>query len=144
MLWILSFIAFNGVFFPMHLLGMNLMPRRIADPYQYAYLAHLQPMNQFMTYCAYLLGFAQVIFFLNVLYSLRRGPVAERNPWHSNTLEWAAPSPPPHGNFETPPTVYRGPYEYGAPDATEDYLPQFVPGPDPHDSPGAMPAPAHA
>jgi len=47
-----------------------------------------------------------------------------RNPWHSNTLEWTAPSPPPHGNFEEIPVVYRGPYEYGHPDSPEDYLPQ--------------------
>jgi len=142
--WVLTFLGFNGVFFPMHILGMNLMPRRIADPYQYTYLAHLQPMNEFMTYSAYLLGIAQVIFFVNVLYSLRRGPLAERNPWRANTLEWAAASPPPHGNFETTPTVYRGPYEFSSPETTEDYWPQFVPGADAKAWPSGAPAPAHA
>ncbi len=50
--------------------------------------------------------------------------MAGRNPWQSNTLEWTAPSPPPHGNFETTPIVRRGPYEYSVPDSPEDYLPQ--------------------
>ena len=40
-------------------------------------------------------------------------------------MEWATPTPPPHGNFETPPEVYRGPYEYSVPDAPKDYSPQF-------------------
>src|SRR5262249_2734699 len=53
-----------------------------------------------------------------------RGERVGRNPWHSNSLEWFAPSPPPHGNFDVTPVVYRGPYEYGAIDVPEDYLPQ--------------------
>ena len=61
-----------------------------------------------------MLGFAQLIFLVNFFWSLFCGKVAGRNPWHSNTLEWTAPSPPPHGNFDEPPIVYRGPYEYGA------------------------------
>jgi cytochrome c oxidase subunit 1 len=70
------------------------------------------------------MGAAQLIFFLNFLFSLFRQRTGERNPWHSNTLEWTAASPPPHGNFVVPPIVYRGPYEYGAVDVPEDYLPQ--------------------
>jgi cytochrome c oxidase subunit 1 len=53
------------------------------------------------------------------------GKVAPKNPWNANTLEWEAPTPPPHGNFPGPlPTVYRGPYEYSSPEVTEDFLPQ--------------------
>jgi cytochrome c oxidase subunit 1 len=70
-----------------------------------------------------------LIFFANFFYSLFRGPVAGRNPWHSNTLEWTAPSPPPHGNFLEPPVVRRGPYEYSVPGMEEDYLPQTDPQP---------------
>jgi len=55
---------------------------------------------------------AQVIFAVNFIYSMFRGPVAGRNPWNANTLEWTAPSPPGHGNFDFQPVVYRGPYEY--------------------------------
>ena len=69
-----------------------------------------------MSISAFVLGLAQFIFVVNFFYSLFWGQKAGRNPWHSNTLEWTAPSPPPHGNFETTPIVYRGPYEYGDPD----------------------------
>jgi cytochrome c oxidase subunit 1 len=71
-----------------------------------------------------ILGLVQLIFIFNFFYSLFWGKVAGRNPWNSNTLEWTAPSPPPHGNFEETPVVYRGPYEYAALDVEEDYLPQ--------------------
>jgi cytochrome c oxidase subunit 1 len=127
--FVLTFITFNLVFFPMFILGVNGMPRRIADPYTYQFLAPLQPLNQFMTYSAYVLGAAQLIFAANFIYSLFKGKRAEANPWHANTLEWvAASSPPlPHGNFETVPTVYRGPYEYSSPEVEEDWYPQNLP-----------------
>ena len=55
------------------------------------------------------------------------GRKAPMNPWNAATLEWTAPSPPPHLNWgPTLPTVYRGPYEYSDPDASEDYLPQTL------------------
>ncbi len=54
-------------------------------------------------------------FFFNFICSMFRGPMAGANPWQANTLEWAAPSPPPHGNFAELPEVYRGPYEYSVP-----------------------------
>jgi cytochrome c oxidase subunit 1 len=74
-----------------------------------------------------MLGF-QIVFFYNVIVSLRRGKLAGKNPWRANTLEWTAESPPPHGNWpEGLPTVYRGPYEYAHPDRKEDYWPQNVP-----------------
>ena len=41
-------------------------------------------------------------------------------------MEWACPSPPiGHGNFETEPSAYRGPYEYSVPDHKDDFSPQF-------------------
>ena len=49
------------------------------------------------------------------------------NPWQATTLEWTAPSPPPHGNFTTPPVVYRGPYEYSLPGREKDYTMQTEP-----------------
>jgi cytochrome c oxidase subunit 1 len=50
------------------------------------------------------------------------------NPWNATTLEWGAPSPPPHLNWgPTLPTVYRGPYEYSAPESSTDFLPQAQP-----------------
>ena len=63
----------------------------------------------------------------NFFRSVFRGEKAEKNPWKSNTLEWTADSPPPHGNWEVLPTVYRGPYEYGTPGRDSDYWPQNEP-----------------
>jgi cytochrome c oxidase subunit 1 len=50
---------------------------------------------------------------------------AEANAWQATTIEWAAPSPPPHGNFAEAPQAYRGPYEYSVPDAEKDFVPQY-------------------
>jgi len=69
------------------------------------------------------LGGRSFFFLFNSLES-NRGQKADRNPWQSNTLEWSAPTPPPHGNFEVQPVVYRGPYEYSSPEVKEDWLPQ--------------------
>lgn len=120
----LSFIFGNFVFFPMHILGVAGQPRRYSDPLQFEYLNSVQGLNQFVSISAFLLGLAQLIFVVNIFYSLFWGPKADRNPWLSNTLEWSAPSPPPHGNFEQTPIVYRGPYEYASPETDADYYPQ--------------------
>jgi cytochrome c oxidase subunit 1 len=121
----LTFILGNCVFFPMHILGAAGLRRRIADITHNSFEAHLLGLNQFMSICAFLLGAVQVIFLVNFFYSLFRGEPAGRNPWHSNSLEWTAPSPPPHGNWgEAEPVVYRGPYEYAVYDEQTDYLPQ--------------------
>jgi cytochrome c oxidase subunit I len=121
-----TFIAGNCTFFPMHILGAAGHMRRITDPLQYVWLRDLQPLNQFISVNAFCLGTIQIFFLVNFFYSLFWGQKVDRNPWHSNTLEWAAPSPPPHGNFEQTPIVYRGPYEYASPESEEDYLPQTV------------------
>jgi cytochrome c oxidase subunit 1 len=120
----LTFVASNCTFFPMHILGVGGHMRRIYDPTVYPFLERFQGLNTFMSISALVLGAAQIVFLINFAVSLFRGPKAGPNPWHSNTLEWSAPSPPPHGNFETTPVVYRGPYEYSLPDFHEDYLPQ--------------------
>ena len=122
----LTFIFGNSVFFIMHFVGAGGMQRRIADPTNFPHLARWQFLNQFMTVSAFCLFLSQAIFLVNFVRSLRGGEKVGPNPWNANTLEWAAPSPPPHGNFgETIPTVYRGPYEYASPEVTEDYLPQW-------------------
>jgi len=69
----------------------------------------------------------QVIFAANFIYSMFWGPVAGRNPWNANTLEWTAPSPPGHGNFDYQPIVHRGPYEYSVPGVEKDHLMQTDP-----------------
>jgi cytochrome c oxidase subunit 1 len=120
----LTFIFANGTFFAMHIVGLGGMQRRIADPTQYEGLLRWMPMNRFMTINAFLLFLSQIPFLWNFFTSLRGGEKAGPNPWHANTLEWHAPSPPGHGNFGEIPTVHRGPYEYASPEVEEDYLPQ--------------------
>jgi cytochrome c oxidase subunit I len=122
-----TFIFFNCTFFPMHILGVGGHMRRIYNPLQYEFLQPLQPINIFITVSAILLGVSQIPFVINFFWSLFGGRRAERNPWQANTLEWVAPTPTPHGNFDAVPTVYRGPYEYSSPEVQEDYLPQDRP-----------------
>jgi cytochrome c oxidase subunit I len=124
--WI-TFVAFNCTFFPMHILGMNGHMRRIYNPLQYDFLKPIQPINIFISISAFVLGAAQFILLINIIWSLAKGKKAEDNPWHANTLEWTTPTPPGHGNWAGPlPVVYHGPYEYSSPLTTEDYLPQNV------------------
>ena len=120
----LTMIFYNLVFFPMHNLGMAGHMRRLYDPNIYDFLKPLQPLNTFISVSAFLLFASQAVFFVNFWWSMFKGQKAALNPWEDNGLEWTLPSPAPHGNWETPPTVYRGPYEFSAPGVSEDYLPQ--------------------
>ena len=135
----LTVLFFNLTFFPMHNLGIAGMMRRIYDPNQYEFLRPLQELNTMISVAALLLIGTQLIFGFNFFWSLFRGAPAPANPWRANSLEWAAPSPPPHGNFARTPVVYRGPYEYSSPVSVEDYLPQHIP---PAEGPEPVPAPA--
>src|SRR5580692_481714 len=128
--FVLSFMFFNLTFFPMHNLGLNGMPRRIADPSLYDFMKSQQPLQIFVSLSAFGLGLSTLIFFVNFFYSMFKGPKAPRNPWNSTTLEWTLPSPPGHGNFEVTPTVYNGPYEYSVPGMDQDFLPQNQPAPE--------------
>jgi cytochrome c oxidase subunit 1 len=125
----LTFIFLNGTFYAMHILGAVGFPRRLADPYDYETFRHLQPMNQFITICAIGMVSTQIIFAFNFIRSMFFGTPVGRNPWGANSLEWFAPSPPGHGNFDMQPIVYRGPYEYGSPEVETDYYPQWQPPP---------------
>jgi len=122
-----TLVFFNITFFPMHIIGVGGHMRRIYNPTQYQFLQPLQHWNEIMTVGAIGLGIFQIVFAVNFFWSLFAGKKAEQNPWQSNTLEWEAPTPPPHGNFLQIPTVYRGPYEYSVPGEKEDWLPQAQP-----------------
>lgn len=125
----LTFITFNAVFFPMHIIGAEGQMRRIADPTAYDYLKPQQEWNVMITMAAFALGATQLIFLGNFLWSMFKGKKAEANPWEANTLEWSIPSPAPYGNFEVIPTVYRGPYEYSSgADPDRDWIGQTEPG----------------
>ncbi len=122
-----TLIGFNTVFIPMFVVGLGGQVRRIYDPTQYDFLKPHQPMNEFITIAAIVLFLGQLPFIFNFFWSMFKGRLAGNNPWQSNTLEWAAPSPPPHGNFETMPRVYHGPYVYSATDMKDDWAPQNQP-----------------
>jgi cytochrome c oxidase subunit 1 len=121
-----SFIFMNVLFMPMFFLGLAGVSRRLYDggeTYQFA-----QPVlkyNVISSWGAWMLAIAQIPFIINFFWSLKAGRKVGANPWDATTLEWAAPSPPPHGNFEHPPQAYRGPYEYSVPGRPRDFLPQF-------------------
>jgi cytochrome c oxidase subunit 1 len=119
-----TLIFFHAVFIPMHLVGVAGMMRRIANPLQYDFLKPIQHWNVIITIGAVCLLLGQIPFVVNFFWALFAGKKAGDNPWQANTLEWATSSPPPHGNFVTPPTVYRGPYEYSPEEVTDDWVPQ--------------------
>ncbi|MFQ5776905.1 MAG: cbb3-type cytochrome c oxidase subunit I [Terriglobia bacterium] len=124
----LTLIPFYIVFFGMHFLGFGGAPRRYYAFNKFEFLQPFEGLNVIITLSAFVLGAAQFIFLFNFWWSLWFGPRGERNPWKATTLEWTAPSPPPHGNWgAAPPTVHRWPYEYSAPEAKKDYTPQTVP-----------------
>ncbi|HTL69740.1 MAG TPA: cbb3-type cytochrome c oxidase subunit I [Candidatus Eisenbacteria bacterium] len=121
-----SLIFMNGVFMPMFIQGMAGVLRRMYDPTQYAHAVPTQPLSVFSSVSAWCLGLAQIPFIFNFFYSIFFGKKVEENPWHATTLEWTAPTPPPHGNFAVAPQVYRGPYEYSTPNHKNDFWPQSM------------------
>jgi cytochrome c oxidase subunit 1 len=99
----LFFIGFNVSFFPMHLLGLQGMPRRI-----YTYPAEMGwgTMNLVATIGGVMIALSVLLFIINVLRSRRAGELAGADPWGAGTLEWSVASPPPMGNFELVPVVH--------------------------------------
>ena len=127
-----SFIAINVVFMPMFITGLAGVNRRLYDGgLEYAHAQDVLQWNVVMSYGAWTLGFFQIFFIFNFFWSIRHGKRVDDNPWQATTLEWQAPSPPPHGNFTTPPEAHRGPYEYSVPGASTDFTMQGQAGPDP-------------
>ena len=125
------FITLAGtyaIFMPMHYLGMAGQTRRYSQFTEVAYQTKLVPLQTFMTYAAFITIGAQVIFVINLLWSMFKGPKASDNPWESTTLEWTTATPPPHDNFGgVTPVVNHGPYEYSVPGAAKDYVMQTDP-----------------
>ncbi|MEZ5155739.1 MAG: cbb3-type cytochrome c oxidase subunit I [Solirubrobacterales bacterium] len=101
-----------GTFVPMHWVGMEGMPRRVAD-----YAAQFGDWNLVISIFSFFLGAAQLIFVYNMIVSWRWGPKAGPNPWRAKTIEWQVSSPPPRFNFDEIPRVVGGPYEFGLPNA---------------------------
>jgi cytochrome c oxidase subunit I len=102
--WVVGLVSvgFNLTFFPMHILGLQGMPRRI---YTYQPDMGWAGMNLFVSFSALILAAGFALFFFDAVRSAWRGAPAGDNPWDAPTLEWATTSPPPSYNFERIPVV---------------------------------------
>ena len=98
----LTFIGFNVTFFPMHIAGLQGMPRRI---YDYPADQGWDMMNLLSSLGSALIAVSVLVLIYNIFKSMRSGPPAGDNPWGGGTLEWSMSSPPPHYNFATIPVV---------------------------------------
>lgn len=124
----LTLLGVYCVFMPMHFLGLAGGLRRYAQLTEFEFLRPLQPIHVFISVAAFVTIAAQLIFLFNFFWSMKRGQAVGPNPWDSTSLEWTTPSPPPHDNFgPLEPVVYHGPYEYGVPGASKDYVMQTEP-----------------
>ena len=136
-----TLIFMNLIFFPMLIQGMAGINRRLHDggasyadataiiePGFYSHAANYLYLNKWMSMSAWALGLVQLFFLVNLFWSIKKGKKADRNPWNATTVEWAAPSPPGHGNFDSAVEVYNDPYEYSVPGASKDFSPQFEKG----------------
>ncbi|HTT94878.1 MAG TPA: cbb3-type cytochrome c oxidase subunit I [Solirubrobacterales bacterium] len=108
----MTLIGTWGTFLPMHWVGMDGMPRRVAD-----YASQFGDWNLLISCFSFMLGAAQLVFLYNMVASWRFGPKAGSNPWHGRSIEWLVSSPPPRFNFDVIPRVVGGPYEFGVPGA---------------------------
>jgi cytochrome c oxidase subunit 1 len=104
--WLIVFLGFNVLYFPMFIIGYQGMPRRYYD-----YLPQFHGGHIVSTIGSWILIAGLILMFGNLIKGLLKGPKAEDNPWGGATLEWQVSTPPPPENFEEVPTVTRGPYE---------------------------------
>ncbi|MEZ4572981.1 MAG: cytochrome c oxidase subunit I [Thermomicrobiales bacterium] len=98
----LTLAGFNLTFFPMHILGLMGMPRRV---YTYPDKPGWELLNSAETVGSFILGVSTLVFIWNIYRTLRAGEAAGNDPWDAWTLEWATASPPPSWNFATAPPV---------------------------------------
>jgi cytochrome c oxidase subunit 1 len=100
-------VGFNLTFFPMHILGLEGMPRRIAT---YAADRGWDIPNLIATIGAFTIAFSVLLFIVNFVHNIaaKHGEVAGADPWEGDSLEWSVSSPPPVYNFEHIPSVSSG------------------------------------
>jgi cytochrome c oxidase subunit 1 len=126
-----TFLGTYAIYLPMHYIGFLGMPRRYFEMGNTDFVpASAQALNANITLAAIFVAVAQVLFFVNVFWSLRNGEKASGNPWGATTLEWQTPdTPPKHGNWgDELPSVYRWAYDYSVPGHKQDFVPQNEPG----------------
>ena len=122
-----TFLGAYAIYLPMHYLGFLGVPRRYYEMGNTDFVpASAQALNANITLAAIFVATAQILFFVNVFWSLKKGKKAGSNPWGATTLEWQTPdTPPKHGNWgEELPSVYRWAYDYSVPGAPRDFIPQ--------------------
>jgi cytochrome c oxidase subunit 1 len=107
--FVMNYVGTLLTYLPMFLAGILGMPRRVAD-----YAPEFTNLNQLATLGSIILGFSTLPFLYNAILSWARGKKVGNNPWRALTLEWQTTSPPPTQNFDTPPVVTSGPYDFGA------------------------------
>jgi cytochrome c oxidase subunit I len=123
-----TFIGAYLVFFPMHFMGLDGVPRRYYAFTEFEFMKEWLTVNTFVSWAAIVAALGQVAFLWNFFYSIFYGKKATANPWQSNTMEWTTPVEHLHGNWPGEiPTVYRWPYDYSKPGHAEDFIPQTVP-----------------
>ena len=108
--FLLTFVGFNLCFAPQHWLGLNGMPRRVAE-----YDPQFQLVNQISSAGALLMAISTLPFLWNVMASAFYGAIAGDNPWRALTPEWLTSSPPPVENWKGEPPLVTHPYGYGTP-----------------------------
>jgi len=119
--WV-TLLGAYAIFMPMHLLGIAGHPRRYSDLTGVQYVAAMAPMQRFITLAAIVTIAGQLVFLVNLLWSMRRGPAAAANPWECSTLEWSQP-----GEEGATRPVSHGPYEYSPAGAEKDFVMQDAP-----------------
>jgi cytochrome c oxidase subunit 1 len=124
----LTFIGAYLVFFPMHFMGLDGVPRRYYAFTEFESMKQWLSVNTFITWAAIMSALAQVAFLYNFFSSIFFGKKTSQNPWNANTLEWTTPVERIHGNWPGEiPTVYRWSYDYSKPGHDQDFIPQTVP-----------------
>ena len=125
-----TFLGTYAIYLPMHYLGFLGVPRRYFAMGETEFMPESAfTLNQSITISALFVGVVQLLFFYNMIVSLKKGKPAGPNPWNATTLEWQTPdTPPKHGNWgHELPVVYRWAYDYSVPGYPDDFIPQNVP-----------------
>jgi cytochrome c oxidase subunit 1 len=125
-----TFLGTYSIYLPMHYLGFLGVPRRYYSLGMTDFIPEsAQTLNVGITFSALFVAVVQILFFINIFWSLRNGPKSDPNPWGATTLEWQTPQhPPKHGNWgKELPTVYRWAFDYSVPGEAQDFIPQNEP-----------------